>query len=80
MPPRIVRAARAMLGMSQEELARACMISWTSLNLFEREHAPLSNKTRRAIVRSLEERGIVFRQEGPSSLGIYLAGSQSGNP
>ncbi len=77
MLPRLVRAARAMLGLSQEELAKACLISWTSLNLYEREHVALSERTRKAIVRSLEERGIVFRQEGPSAFGIYLANDKS---
>ena len=73
MYPRVVRAARAMLGMSQEELARVCLISWTTLNSFERERAKLSNRTRRAIVRSLEERGIVFRLDDGDAVGIHVA-------
>lgn len=77
MYPRVVRAARAMLGMSQEELARVCLISWTTLNSFERERTKLSDRTRRAIIRTLEERGIIFRIEDENAVGIHVAAGQS---
>jgi len=77
MYPRVVRAARAMLGMSQEELAQISMISWTTLNLFEREHKKLSGRTCRAIVRSLEDRGIVFVIDDTNKIGIYTQDAEN---
>ncbi len=72
MEPRLVRTARAMLGLSQKELADACLLSWTSLNAFERERTQLSPRSRSAIVSSLEERGIVFLSGDRDGIGIRL--------
>ena len=62
-----------MLGLSQQELARLCLISWTSLNAYERERARLSGRTRRAIMESLQASGVIFLLEERKGVGVRLA-------
>jgi DNA-binding XRE family transcriptional regulator len=72
MEARLVKAARAMIGMSQKELAKASFLSWTSLNAFERERTRLSPRSRHAIIASLEQMGIVFLNDPRAGFGIRL--------
>ena len=72
MEARLIRAARAMLGLSQKELAKASFLSWTSLNAYERERTRLSPRSRDAIIGSLEQMGIVFLNDPRTGIGVRL--------
>jgi transcriptional regulator with XRE-family HTH domain len=53
-------AARGLLGMTQEELAKLAEVGRTTLNAFEQGLRTPRPQTVEAIRRVLEERGIVF--------------------
>lgn len=80
MTPLLVRAARAMLGLSQQELAQISLISWTSINSYERERARLSTRTQRAIITALEERGVTFLANDREGLGVRLRKPNNAKP
>jgi len=58
--PEKCRAARAMLGMSQEELCAAAGISRTTLVFFERGERSPEKETLAAIEKALTRPGVVF--------------------
>jgi DNA-binding XRE family transcriptional regulator len=67
--PEQIRGARAMLGLTQAELAKSAGISTTGLNNIERNSADPKASTLRAIQTAFEERGIVFMNEGELAQG-----------
>lgn len=64
-----IRAARAMVGLTQAELARAAGLSVTGLNNIERGAADPKASTLRAIRGALEEAGVVFFSAGETPAG-----------
>lgn len=70
-PPQI-RGARAMLGMTQAELAAAAGMSTTALNNIERGAADPKASTLVAIQKALEAAGVVFVAENGHGPGVRL--------
>ncbi|RVQ04149.1 helix-turn-helix transcriptional regulator [Sinorhizobium meliloti] len=67
--PEQIRGARAMLGMTQAELAKAAGISTTGLNNIERGSADPKASTLRSIRAALESSGVVFQADGEMASG-----------
>lgn len=58
---RQVRAARALLGWTQETLAEKAIIALTALKRLESEsYKPVNDNTRHQVMKTLEAAGIVF--------------------
>ena len=58
---RQVRAARALLGWTQEMLADEALIALTALKRLESEsYKPVNDNTRHQVMKALEAAGIVF--------------------
>ncbi len=69
-----IRAARAMLGLSQRELAQQAGLSTGTLNNIERGvQTDPKISTLRAIQQALEAEGIEFTRQGTGSYGVQLA-------
>lgn len=66
--PEQIRGARAMLGLTQAELARRAGISTTGLNNIERGGVDPKASTLRAIQVALEAAGVAFDGDA----GIYI--------
>ncbi len=62
--PAHIRAARALLDITQADLAKRAGISKTGLNNIERGHADPRTSTMAAIERVLEDAGIEFSNSG----------------
>lgn len=62
--PEQLRGARAMLGLTQAEVAGRANISTTGLNNIERGASDPKASTLRALQEALEEAGIVFEAAG----------------
>lgn len=78
---RQVRAARALLGWTQEMLADKALVALTSLKRLESESdLPVREDTRHQVVKALEAAGIVFldsdRGEGVMLVRGALGGSR----
>ncbi|CAA2157060.1 hypothetical protein MBRA_02478 [Methylobacterium brachiatum] len=64
LKPEQIRGARAMLGLTQAEVAKRAGISTTGLNNIEREASDPKASTLDAIQRVFEAEGIVFTNGG----------------
>lgn len=62
--PEQIRGARAMLGLTQAELAGRANISTTGLNNIERGMSDPKASTLRALQEALEMAGIIFEPSG----------------
>lgn len=62
--PQQIRGARAMLGLTQADLAKAADISATALNNIERGSSDPKASTLQAIQKALEGAGIIFVANG----------------
>ncbi|PRD58775.1 helix-turn-helix domain-containing protein [Phyllobacterium myrsinacearum] len=62
--PEQIRGARAMLGLTQAELATLAGLSTTGLNNIERGLADPKASTLRAIQAALEAKSVVFLADG----------------
>lgn len=69
---RMVRAARALLGWSQSELAKKAEISLSTLNRLERGEGYPNMKSLGRIFFIFEEEGIRLVQNGPHEFGVML--------
>lgn len=69
---RQVRAARAMLGWSREDLLKAADISQSALVRLESGLADTRISTLRKIVAALSEQGIEFTSSADGSIGVVL--------
>ena len=58
--PRQVRAARALLGWTQEMLADKALVALTALKRLESDRLKVRDDTRDQVRRALEAAGIVF--------------------
>jgi transcriptional regulator with XRE-family HTH domain len=64
--PEQIRAGRALLGITQSELAERAGISTTGLNNIERGNADPKASTLRAIEAALNDGGVIFLADGQS--------------
>ncbi|WOS62177.1 helix-turn-helix transcriptional regulator [Sinorhizobium fredii] len=67
-----IRGARAMLGMTQADLAKLAGISTTGLNNIERGTADPKASTLRAIEEALEAAGAIFVAANGEGPGVRL--------
>ncbi len=73
MTPSQCRAARGLLGLSQEEVAKAASVGLSTLKNFEAgKSAPMQNNLQ-AIQRALEAAGVQFIPENGGGAGVRLA-------
>ena len=73
---RQVRAARALLGWSQELLADKALVALTALKRLESDRLSVRDATREAVRKALEAAGIEFLSSGRSE-GVMLARPQT---
>jgi DNA-binding XRE family transcriptional regulator len=69
-----IRAARAWIGLSQDELARAAGITRRTLIRLENSEEAGSERTIKKVRVALEKRGIEFLFEGPQGVGVRYRG------
>lgn len=69
-----LRAARGLLGISAEELAKDAGLSLRTLRRAEQDHGPVQVKqeTESLIIRVLEKRGAIFLEAGTRGEGVRL--------
>jgi transcriptional regulator with XRE-family HTH domain len=70
-----IRAARALLGWSQTQLAKASERSLPTIKRLERddgEGPPVSNDVRAAVQRALEKAGVKFIAENGGGVGVRM--------
>jgi transcriptional regulator with XRE-family HTH domain len=69
-----VKAARALLGWSQEDLARASGVSLPTLKRLEAADGPIGGRagTAAQIVEALREAGVLFIEENGEGPGVRL--------
>ncbi|RWP72387.1 helix-turn-helix domain-containing protein [Mesorhizobium sp.] len=70
--PEQIRGARAMLGLTQAELAKRAGISTTGLNNIESRGTDPKASTLRAIQSALEAAGVIFVDENGEGPGVRL--------
>jgi predicted transcriptional regulator len=70
--PEQIRGARAMLGLTQAELATKAGISTTGLNNIERGSADPKASTLKAIRAALEDAGAQFIDQNGGGAGVRL--------
>ena len=74
--PQQIRGARAMLGMTQAELAHKAGISTTGLNNIEKGNADPKASTLKAIQAALEAAGVLFIDSNGNGPGVRLRDRQ----
>jgi len=72
-----IRAARAWLGLSQQDLARAAKVGKRTIADFERGVTVPHERTLRDIELTLVSLGIEFQFEGSIGVGIRAGGEES---
>ncbi|MBK1671420.1 transcriptional regulator [Rhodovibrio sodomensis] len=72
MRPEQCRAARAILGWSQSDLAEASLVGRRTLANFENGTSALNERTKRDIQLALERAGIVFIDPNGGGPGVRL--------
>ncbi|WP_394889569.1 helix-turn-helix domain-containing protein [Mesorhizobium sp. AaZ16] len=70
--PEQIRGARAMIGLTQADLARRAGISTTGLNNIESGGTDPKASTLRAIQTALESAGVIFVAENGEGPGVRL--------
>lgn len=79
--PRQIRAARALLGWSQQELADRSIVSLNAVTRLERSEVDPRLSTVTALERALRKAGVEFLAEGPNwGEGVRLARPSAPNP
>jgi transcriptional regulator with XRE-family HTH domain len=71
------RAARALLDITQGELAARANCGLSTIVDFEKRRRDISAAAATEIQRALERSGIVFIREGRLGVGVKIAGSQA---
>jgi transcriptional regulator with XRE-family HTH domain len=69
-----IRAARAWIGLSQQQLADEARIAARTLMRIENSEEPGSDRTMEKLRVALERRGIEFLFEGPQGVGVRYHG------
>jgi ribosome-binding protein aMBF1 (putative translation factor) len=77
--PRQVRAARALLGWTQEMLADKALVALTALKRLESDRLGVRDETRDAVRRALEANGITFVSSGQAE-GVMIVRSEESSP
>ena len=77
--PEQVGAARALLGWSQTDLARAAGLGRSTVTAFENSSRPPFESVRNAIRRALEEAGVAFVFGRDGSYGVVVVASSFRN-
>lgn len=78
MTPSQCRAARGLLGLSQEDVAKAASVGLSTIKNFEAgKSAPMQNNLM-AIQRALETAGVQFIPENGGGAGVRLAKRSGG--
>lgn len=72
MTPALCRAARALIGMTQPELAKAAGFGLSTVVDFEKERRVVSNTTQIRMKEALENAGIEFIAENGGGAGVRL--------
>lgn len=75
IPPRISKAARALLNLSQEEMAEAIGISPSTIRRFE-GGIPMNMENDAKLISFLKERGLVFLYHGEEVVGLMQDGEK----
>ena len=76
---RQVRAARALLGWTQELLADRALVALTALKRLESDRLSVRDATREAVRKALEAAGIVFLSSGRGE-GVMLVRQETRQP
>lgn len=74
------RAARALLGMTQPELAKMAGLGLSTVVDFEKSRRLVSPEARQAIVRALQGAGVSFIDENGGGAGVRLMKPKRGRP
>ncbi|HYD65759.1 helix-turn-helix transcriptional regulator [Azospirillum sp.] len=69
--PRQIRAARALLGWTQETLADTALVALTALKRLESDRLEVRDATRDAVRKALEDHGVIFLSSA-RGLGVML--------
>lgn len=77
--PRQIRAARALLGWTQETLADTALVALTALKRLESDRLDVRDTTRDAVRKTLEEHGVIFLSSA-RGLGVMLVDQQGEAP
>lgn len=74
LTPRLTKAARSLLGWSQDDLAQASGMSKSTIGAFEAkpESAVMQTMNNRAMVETLEKAGVAFIPENGGGHGVRL--------
>ena len=72
MSPAQCRAGRALLDITQSDLAEKADLGLSTVVDFERERRQVSDEAVRAIRNALERAGVVFSNEGGLGEGVFL--------
>lgn len=72
MTPEQCRSARALLGLTQPQLARAAGLGLSTIVDFERERRMISEQANGAIRVALEQAGVQFIDENGGGPGVRL--------
>lgn len=72
MTPAQSRAARGLLSMTQNELAKAAGLGQSTVIDFERERRAVSDSSVAEIRKALEGRGVIFLDENGDGPGVRL--------
>ena len=70
--PAQCRAARALVGMTQPELASRAKLGLSTVVDFERSRRQISEDAAGAIVRALEKAGVIFISRNGGGAGVRL--------
>ncbi|QCO02828.1 helix-turn-helix domain-containing protein [Azospirillum argentinense] len=77
--PRQIRAARALLGWTQETLADTALVALTALKRLESDRLDVRDTTRDAVRKTLEAHGVIFLSSA-RGLGVMLVDQQGEAP
>lgn len=72
MTPAQCRAARALIGMTQPELAAAAGFGLSTVVDFERERRVVSTTAQARMMEALEEAGVEFIAENGGGVGVRM--------
>lgn len=72
MNPAQARAARALIGLTQGDLATAADVSLSTVVDFERERRVVAEPSIAAIRSALEKAGVIFIEENGAGPGVRL--------
>ena len=72
-----IRAARAWIGLSQEQLAKEAKVSKRTLIRLENSEEPRSDRIVEKLCTALERHGIEFLFEGTHGVGLRFRGAKN---